>query len=51
MLPMMAGQTVQMYVDEPQKKGPSVPVLKTLKVGKNGEAKVTIQPLGGIILI
>ena len=49
-LPMFAGQTVKLYIDEPQKKGPSTPVLKTLKVGKNGMVKVTIQPMGGLII-
>ena len=49
-LPMFAGKTVKLYIDEPQKKGPSQPALKTLKVGKNGEAKVTIQPMGGLII-
>lgn len=49
-LPMFAGKTVKLYVDEPQKKAPSKPVLKTLKVGRNGEAKVTIQPMGGLII-
>ena len=49
-LPMFAGKTVKLYVDEPQKKAPSKPALKTLKVGRNGEAKVTIQPMGGLII-
>ena len=49
-LPMLAGKTVKLYIDEPQKKAPSKPALKTLKVGKNGEVKVTIQPMGGLII-
>ena len=49
-LPMLAGKTVKLYIDEPQKKGPSKPVLKTLKVGKKGEVKVTMQPMGGLII-
>ena len=49
-LPMLAGKTVKLYIDEAQKKQPSKPALKTLKVGKNGEVKVTIQPMGGLII-
>jgi hypothetical protein len=49
-LPMFAGQTVRYYIDEPQKKGTTVPALKTLKVGRDGKAKVTMQPLGGLII-
>ena len=49
-LPMLAGKTAKLYIDEPQKKGPSKPVLKPLKVGKNGEVKVTMQPMGGLII-
>ena len=49
-LPMFAGQTVKCYIDQPDKLGTTAPVVKTLKVGKNGIAKVTLQPLGGIIL-
>ncbi len=49
-LPMFAGQTVKYYTDEPQKTGSTLPALKTLKVDKKGRAKVTIQPLGGIII-
>ena len=51
-LPMFAGKTVQYYVDEPKKAGEILPTsaLKSLKVNKKGEAKVTIQPMGGIIL-
>ncbi len=51
-LPMFAGKTVRYYTDKPQKKGELLPAseLKTLKVGADGQAKVTIQPMGGIIL-
>ena len=51
-LPMLAGQTVNLYFDQPKRKGEVVPtsVMKTLKVGKNGTAKVTLQPMGGIIM-
>ena len=49
-LPMFAGKTVEYYIDEPQKKGNARPSLKTLKVGKDGKAKVTMQPLGGLII-
>lgn len=52
-LPMFAGQTVKYYTDNKQRKGDLTPpsVLKTLKVDKKGMVKVTIQPMGGIILI
>ena len=51
-LPMLAGKTVRYYTDKPIKKGELLPAseLKNLKVGKNGETKVTIQPMGGIII-
>ena len=51
-LPMFAGKTVNLYTDNPRKKGEIVPtsILKTLKVGKDGKAKVTIQGIGGIII-
>jgi hypothetical protein len=41
-----AGQTVNYYVDDP-KAGPQ---LRQLKFDKKGQAKVTMQPNGGIIL-
>ena len=41
-----AGQTVNYYVDDP-KAGPQ---LRQLKFDKKGQAKVTIQPNGGVIL-
>lgn len=51
-LPMFAGMTVPYYVDMPKKGGEILPTsaLQTLKVNKKGEAKVTIQPMGGIII-
>lgn len=52
-LPMLAGKTVQYYLDKKAKKGQMWPdsELRTLKVDTNGNAKVTIQPMGGIILV
>lgn len=51
-LPMLAGQTVRYYTDRPKGKGDLVApsVLKTLKIDKNGRAKVIVQPNGGFIL-
>ena len=51
-LPMFAGKTVEYLTDQPKKKGDKffASVKKTLKVGKDGKAKVTIQPKGGIII-
>lgn len=52
-LPMMAGKTVNYYTDKPAAKTENaIPEaeLRTLKVDKKGKAKVTIQPMGGIIL-
>jgi hypothetical protein len=48
---MFAGKTVQYYTDN-KKKGNEIPasILKTLKVGKDGTAKITMQPMGGAIL-
>ena len=45
-MPEWAGQTVNYYVDD-AKKGPQ---LRQLKIDKKGQAKVTMQPNGGIIL-
>ena len=45
-LPMFTGQTVSSLVDDKN----SAPTLTTQKIGKQGQAKVTIQPNGGIIL-
>jgi len=41
-----AGKTVSYYVDDP-KAGPQ---LRQLKFNKKGQAKVVIQPNGGVIL-
>lgn len=51
-LPMFAGKTVTYITDQPKKKGEKffTSIKKTLKVGKNGKAKVVIQPNGGIII-
>ncbi|MBM6992115.1 MAG: glycoside hydrolase family 97 catalytic domain-containing protein [Prevotella sp.] len=51
-LPMMAGKTVKYYVDKKAKKGQLWPdsELRQLKIGKDGKVKVTLQPMGGMIL-
>ena len=51
-LPMFAGKTVEYLTDMPKKKGEKffTSVKKTLKVGKDGKTKVTIQPMGGIVI-
>ena len=51
-LPMFAGKTITYITDQPKKKGEKffTSVKKTLKVGKDGKAKVVIQPNGGIII-
>lgn len=51
-LPMFAGKTVEYLTDMPKKKGEKffTSVKKTLKVRKDGKAKVTIQPMGGIVI-
>lgn len=52
-LPMFAGKEVTYYTDAAPKKGSTdflVPVKKTLKVDKKGNAKVTLQAFGGIII-
>ena len=51
-LPMFVGKTVTYITDQPKKKGEKffTSVKKTLKVGKDGKAKVVIQPNGGIII-
>ena len=52
-LPMFAGRQVTLYYDEPLKKDqlwPN-PAVKTVKVGKHGDLKVTLQPMGGIVLV
>ena len=52
-LPMFAGKTVDYYTDRPAAKAENAlpePELRTLKVDKKGRAKVTLQPMGGVIL-
>ena len=51
-LPMFAGKTVTYITDQPKKKGEKffTSAKKALKVGKDGKAKVVIQPNGGIII-
>ena len=51
-LPMFVGKTVEYLTDMPKKKGEKffTSVKKTLKVRKDGKAKVTIQPMGGIVI-
>ena len=51
-LPMLAGKTVKCYIDKKAKKGQLWPdsELRQLKIGKDGKAKVTLQPMGGIVL-
>ena len=51
-LPMFAGKTVTYITDQPKKKGEKffTSVKKALRVGKDGKAKVVIQPNGGIII-
>lgn len=54
-LPMFAGQTVEYITDQPKKKGEKfyTAVKKQLKVSKaekGSKVKVTIQPMGGIII-
>ena len=51
-LPMFAGKTVTYITDQPKKKGEKffTSIKKALKVGKDGKAKVVIQPNGGIII-
>ncbi len=45
-MPEFAGKSVDYYVDD-VKQGPQ---LRQLKFNKKGQAKVTIQPNGGVIL-
>ena len=51
-LPMFAGKTMEYLTDMPKKKGEKffTSAKKALKVGKDGKAKVTIQPMGGIVI-
>jgi hypothetical protein len=43
----LADKTVDYYLDDAKTKEPQ---LRQLKFDKKGQAKVTIQPMGGIIL-
>lgn len=45
-LPMLAGQTITMYNDKADK----VTYTASVKVSKNGELSITIQPNGGFVL-
>lgn len=51
-LPMLTGKKLTYYNDAPVKKGELFPEpqMSTLKVDKDGKAKVTIQPNGGLML-
>lgn len=51
-LPMFTGQKVKIYADNEKKTGEAnaTSTLKSVKVGSKGMLKVTIQPLGGIII-
>ncbi len=52
-LPMFAGREVTYYTDATPKKNstePLAPVKKAIKVDKKGNAKVTLQSMGGIII-
>jgi len=52
-VPMLKGKTITYYTDEPLKKGQLFPnpVKKTAKIDNKGNVKVTMQGLGGIILV
>lgn len=50
-LPMFAGRQAECYTDRPAKgEAMAEAQLKQLKVDKNGKAKVTMQPRGGLII-
>lgn len=52
-LPQFAGQEVSLYADNVKKAGETVAssFLKKVKVGKNGKVKVTLQPMGGLLIV
>ena len=59
-LPMLAGKIVKYYVDKPRRiikqedkenVDSYASELTSLKIDKSGNAKVTLQPLGGIIIV
>ncbi|GGF25276.1 alpha-glucosidase [Echinicola rosea] len=45
-LPMLNGQEVSLYNDDKERQ----PTLDTVKVGRNGELTVTVQPSGGFVI-
>lgn len=51
-LPMFAGKQVKYYTDTKKKKDELLPssTLKTLNMGKDGKVRITMQPMGGVIL-
>ena len=51
-LPQFAGQEVTLYTDNVKKAGDTVAssALKTVKVDKKGKVKVTLQPMGGLLI-
>ena len=51
-LDMFAGKTVKLYADANKKQGElwPTPSVKSLKISKNGKIKMTIAPMGGIIV-
>lgn len=51
-LPMFAGKRVKYYTDIKKKKDELLPpsTLKTQNVGKDGKVRITMQPMGGVIL-
>lgn len=51
-LPMFAGKRVKYYTDIKKKKDELLPpsTLKTLNMGKDGKVRITMQPMGGVIL-
>ena len=51
-LDMFAGKTVKLYADGNKKQGElwPTPSVKNIKISKNGKAKMTIAPMGGIIV-
>lgn len=51
-LPMFAGKEVNLYADNVKKSGETVAssFVKKAKVGKDGTLKVTMQPMGGLLI-
>ncbi len=52
-LPQFAGQEVSLYADNVKKKDETVAssFLKRVKVDKSGRMKVTLQPMGGLLIV